>query len=636
MKSPGSILGAGGVLEKTVEGFHARPSQVDMADHVEKVFGRGGFLLAEAGTGTGKTLAYLVPAVLSKKNTIVSTATRHLQEQTAATARMLFDLLDGPAAGKVTVLKGRSNYACKRKLFAIPLIGADDKSRAIHGWSMTTPDGDRAGCADIPEDDPSWRAVVSDFEDCLSFKCPLRSDCFLEKAKEEARRSRLVVVNHHLLFSDVAGGGESKILPDMNTVILDEAHAVAQIAAQCLGVRADRFVMAGAVTAAVRLFRPRSRDHKTVKKLAGETERLAAMFFASFSSGAAQKRRYDRFDINEDTVQYHLALDGALARLCEILDRAGKGDDAPAELNLVTGRLSRIRATLATLVEAKDESFVYYSESSARGVSLAAEPIEPGAVLRERFYPSLETAVFSSATLSTGGDMEYSVSRLGLSDLGCEAISFPSPFDYFSQSALCLLESMPDPNSPAFTGSAVEAIKSLVGITGGRAFVLCTSRRQMESYYNALSETLPYDVFVQGGMPKREILERFRTGRPGVLFATASFWEGVDVPGDALSLVIIDRLPFDPPDDPVNQARSELAKSRGLDPFRSFQLPEAALALKQGFGRLIRTITDRGIVAILDPRIVSKSYGRYFLKTLPAMNVFTDLDDVRAWWDKKA
>jgi ATP-dependent DNA helicase DinG len=418
-------------------------------------------------------------------------------------------------------------------------------------------------------------------------------------------------------------------------VILDEAHAVPQIAAQCLGARLDAPAVSAAVSKAARACGAGGRGFRDVKKTVSAIEGLARAFFGTFTGGGGAPRvRYDRFSLPDGAVEAHIGLDGALAGLCGALEKAGRKEGAPPEIALAGLGIERIRAVLADLVEARDGSFVYYSEPAPRGVLLAAEPVEPGEILRERFYPMLGTAVFTSATLSAGGGLGYSAARLGLDGLGCEALEFASPFDYTAQAALYLPKAIPDPNSPGFTGAAIAEIDALTRITGGRAFVLCTSRRQMEAYHAALRDGLPYSVLIQGEIPKREILERFRKGGPCVLFATSSFWEGVDVPGEALSLVIIDRIPFDPPGDPVNEARAELARSRGHDPFRSFQLPEAALALKQGFGRLIRTVTDRGIAAILDPRLKTRSYGRYLLKTLPAMNTFDDTGDLKAWWEK--
>ncbi|MBI5525985.1 MAG: ATP-dependent DNA helicase [Deltaproteobacteria bacterium] len=703
-----AFFAPGGPLSRAVKGYEERPSQVRMAEAVAQALCDGGFLIAEAGTGTGKTLAYIVPAVLSGRKVIVSTATRHLQEQVAQSDAALVaqalkkaneggftppERAGGPGGkstvaspGRTVLLKGRANYLCRRKLAMFPALGAAGAEKAVLQWAAATKTGDRSGCADVSENDPVWSGFVSDHEGCLGHRCRFQKKCFVEAAKAGAAEAEIVVVNHHLFFADLAirSGSEGGVLPEYDTVFFDEAHAVEDVAATHFGKSAGSVELDMLLKAASALRRGKGKGGGRLHEAAPRVRGAGAQFFAAFvagpspfrSGGAAQ--RFDSSSIPQNAPQTHMQLDNALDSLSAAVRTVAESNDPPAEAERVLGRISEFRNALAFIMEARAPGYVFFFETAPQHsgpprVTVTAFPLDIGGILNTVLYPTLKTAVFTSATLSTGGNLAYMADRLGLpaaaadsrltthdvrpatgdrrpaiggqrsevrgrrtesgSALSLGALVLPAPFDYASQACLYVPDGLPEPNDARFTREAVAQIDRLCAITAGRAFVLCTSRRQMDAYHEALKSRLPYDVYKQGDLPKTAILDRYRGGRPGVLFATASFWEGVDVPGEALSLVIMDRIPFAPPDEPTTQARIEKLREAGRDPWSEFQLPQATLALKQGFGRLIRTRSDRGIVAVLDTRLLSKGYGKYILGSLPRLSLFTDTAQVRKWWD---
>ena len=643
----------GGALSRAVRGYEERPSQARMAEAVAAAIDRGGRLLAEAGTGTGKTLAYLVPAVLSGRKVIVSTATRHLQEQVALSDAALVARASGRRFSTV-LLKGRGNYLCRRRLALAPALAPHGTERLILDWAARTATGDRAECADVPENDPAWGTFASDADDCMGRRCRLQKACFLEGAKAKAAEADIVVVNHHLFFADLAiraaSQDEAAVLPPYDTVIFDEAHAVEDVAGAHFGRGVESAAIEQACKAAAGLRKRRARGAGAMNDAVDRLRTAAGEFFREFGGGGARgagaSLRFDAGTIPGEAHGRHLSLDDALDRVAAAVRAVAQGKDAPAQADALLARLSALRTSLAFVMEARAPGYVFYAETDGVRTRLNAFPLDVGGILQTVLYPGLHAAVFTSATLATGGNLSYIADRLGLAGAvvdgtgraiaggeRADEVVLPAPFDYARQACLFVPDGLPEPNDARFTREAIGVIERLTGITAGRAFVLCTSRRQMDAYHAALREKLPYDVYRQGDLPKTAILDRFRGGRPGVLFATASFWEGVDVPGDALSLVIMDRIPFSPPDEPTTQARIEKLREAGRDPWSEFQLPQATLALKQGFGRLIRARSDRGIVAVLDTRLLSKGYGKYILKSLPELSVFTDTGAVRKWWD---
>jgi ATP-dependent DNA helicase DinG len=635
-ESTAALFGGQGSLEPVVGSYEPRAAQLEMAGAVASAIEYGAVLLAEAGTGTGKTLAYLVPAILSGRKVVISTATRHLQEQAARSALALSEA----GGGRVTaVLKGRSNYICSRRLFLAPSLTADGTLKRVLKWAERTQTGDRSECGEVAEDDPVWGVLASDMEDCLSYRCPSRRRCFMEAARQRAAEADVVIVNHHLLFSDLAvrAAGGGGVLPDFEAVILDEAHAVEEVAAGCFGHSVDALSLNMLLGSIQGLARPRSKEKRVLKTLCSRVHQTATDLFNTFSGGRSGpwQRRFDANSLPAGAPTVHLSLDDAIGELAREVSGIAGRDDPPDDAEPLKMRLSALRSDLVFLLEARTKGFVYYAEGDGRAVRLRAVPLSVGPILRKTLYELAQSVVFTSATLSAGGEMEYTASRLGLSDAPHEELIVDSPFDFPSQACLYVPAALPDPNDPRFQEEAANEIERLAAVTGGRAFVLCTSRRNMDYFHSVLKGRLPYTVYRQGDLPKSEILARYIEGRHGVLFATASFWEGVDVPGDALSLVIIDRIPFSPTEEPVTQARMEKIREEGRDPFTTYQLPKATLDLKQGFGRLIRTSTDRGIVAVLDSRMVSKGYGRYIIRSLPRVGLFKEFEGVKKWWGEK-
>src|SRR5438132_617686 len=547
------MLGPGGALSRVLPAFEARSPQLAMAAQVEHALARGRALVVEAGTGTGKTLAYLLPAARSGLKTVVSTATKTLQEQLAEKDVPLLRALGVDA--KVAFLKGRQNYLCLlrfEQFLRNPTFSVREEAAvfdAIAAWAETTQTGDRAELSELPENLASWRDLSATADQCIGAKCAHYDRCFVFRMRQKAAEADVIVVNHHLFFADLAlrtssaGDTGAAVLPKYDAAVFDEAHAVEEVATEHFG------------------------------------EQLA------------------------------------------LLERRCLGLNADLELFSETKRRPDL---------------IHWAESRGGHLFLHASPIDVKGLLQDKLYDRIGPVVFTSATLAVGGQLEYFAQRIGLSDdsgplFPLETHVLASPFDYQSNAALYLPREMPDPQDPAFVEAVAGELRALLPITSGRAFVLFTSLRNMRAVHGLLVDELPWQVLLQGDAPKGQLLKRFRE-KPSVLFASQSFWEGVDVPGEALSLVVIDKLPFASPAEPIVAARIDRLRAEGQDPFYRYQLPQAALALKQGFGRLIRSATDRGIVAVLDARMTRKGYGRLFLDTLPRCRTLSTSGEVAAFW----
>ncbi|HET8733035.1 MAG TPA: ATP-dependent DNA helicase [Anaeromyxobacteraceae bacterium] len=650
-----------------------------MARAVERAIARRGYLVAEAGTGTGKTLAYLVPAVLSGRRVIVSTATKTLQEQLwGKDIPLLRDAcgLEFAAA----YLKGRSNYYClaRGEEFArAPTFAAREEAPLwprIEAWARETGTGDRAEL-DLPDQLHTWKDLSATSESCLGRECHRYEECFVTRARALAAQADVLLVNHHLFFADLAmrtSRAGVEILPDPDVVIFDEAHAIEDVATEYFGLQVSSYRVEELCRDALRAVADRPDLASMMREATGALRRSGERFFQAVADGLSGGgrgparpamartrgdgrtldlqgafgarggpgrgggRRADREEeargpLTEPMMEragHELAgLDGGLAGLRDLLADA----DTPT-LGQIARRAGELRVELAAVTAMKEPSRVYFGEVRGRGVFLRAAPIDVAEELRERLYRRTDTAVFTSATLAAQGRFDYFRRQVGLSpELELEERRYPGPFDYAHQAALVSPDGLPEPNDPSFVPEAAEVIRALAAVTGGRAFVLCTSNRNMAAFHAACRE-LPWRVLRQGERPKLRLIEEFKA-EPSVLFATASFWEGVDVPGEALSLVVIDRLPFAPPGDPVVAARLRALEEQGRDGFSELQVPAAALALRQGFGRLIRTRADRGLVAVLDRRLVTKGYGRAFLATLPRCPLLRSVEDARRWWE---
>lgn len=634
-----NFLGPNGRFSELLEGYEHRESQIAMAEAVHDVLVRGGKLVVEAGTGTGKTMAYLLPALLKGDRVIVSTGTRNLQDQIFEKDLPLLERALGRPI-RATVMKGLTNYLCLRRTDELlksaraeePAI--KKKLPLIERFMGETQTGDRAELRELPEDDPVWGHVASSTETRIGPRCSFHEDCYITRMRRRAEESELIIVNHHLFFADLAmrlGRAGTGIIPDYETVIFDEAHQIEDTATLFFGVQVTR-------TRAERLHRDAARAaeakggallvQSSLRTILDDLKTKTTEFFAALPRPSEGRRlNFDPSMLKGHLKDAYLAFDTALEALESHASLHAIESEA---LTQIARRASSLRDDLAQILDAVDGPSVAWVARDRDSVSLGASPLEIGPILESHLFESLHAAVLTSATLSVDDDLEFISGRLGVRD-GIELI-LPSPFDYRNQAGLYIARELPEPRHPDYLDDAAHEVKRLIEITRGGAFVLTTSYRVMNFLRQELAESLPYPLLIQGEAPKAELLERFRESGDAVLFATSSFWEGVDVPGAALRLVILDKLPFGAPDDPLLQARGRRLEERGESAFRKLSLPDAALNLKQGFGRLIRTRKDRGIVAILDPRLVKKGYGRVLLRSLPPASRLNSFAEVEAFW----
>ena len=634
-----------GPLAQAVPEFESRPGQQAMAVAVAETIENGRILLAEAGTGTGKTLAYLVPAILSGRRVLVSTGTKTLQEQIfTKDLPVLASSLGVPF--RATYMKGRGNYLCLHRFDefrANPMSMAfadPDLVTAIARWSAATETGDRAELEDLPEDLAVWSDLSATSENCIGSECPRYRDCFITRMRERAAASDLVIVNHHLLCADasVRQNAYGEVIPECDIAVIDEAHQLEDVATQYFGVTVSTYrledlvrdvehvVASGACRGdAVEMRRASDhvRDRAVLFFMALRQVGEAAAAAAGRVTGAPPERQRVTVDMLADAQGHGTALAGALDGLQGV---AALVPEAGEDVAALGRRAGEIRDELPLLLRAGDPDYVYYLEVRGRGVFLRASPIDVATIVRELLLDRMQATVLTSATLSVAGSFDYVRSRLGVRE--AEEITLPSEFRYEDQAILYLPPRMPDPRSPAFARAASREILEILTRTEGRAFVLFTSYSVLREVERDLAGTLDYPVLVQGSAPRSVLLRQFRSLGNAVLLATSSFWQGVDVVGEALSCVIVDKLPFASPAEPVTAARIEAINARGENAFEQYQLPLAILTLEQGLGRLIRHRLDRGVLAVLDPRIRSKGYGARFLAALPPAPVVSRLDDI--------
>jgi ATP-dependent DNA helicase DinG len=647
-----------GTLARVVDGYEPRPGQRGMAGAVAAAIEGGGTLLAEAGTGTGKTLAYLIPAILSRHRVLVSTGTKNLQEQIFfKDLPALRDALGVPFTA--TLMKGRSNYLCLHRWEAYRdgvegntaaggrLIESGDRVLlpVIATWVRETDTGDRAELRDLPEDLPLWKEIAADAETCLGAECPRYGDCYVTLMRQRAAESDVVIVNHHLLCADAAvrQGAYGEVIPSCPTLVVDEAHQLEDVATQYFGVSFSTYRVEDLVNDAHRMlavarFGP---DHaadiaRALTRVADRSRTFFSGLLLARPPGAAESRvRYSPEAMTEHA-EDGLALAGALEGLEACLALAASANNGrskePNDSNdsddssVLIRRAGELRADLRFLLRADDGDFVYYIENRGRGLFLRASPIDVSRVVKDALFDRFRTVVLTSATLAVDGSFEYVKGRLGIRTASETRVA--SEFDYARQALLYLPRRMPPPRSPAFAEAAARETIELLKRSRGRAFVLFTSYAMLRMVQRFVEMALTFPVLVQGNAPRSVLIERFRSTPNAVLLATSSFWQGVDVVGEALSCVIIDRLPFASPGDPVTAARIDAIRSRDGEPFDEYQVPLAILALQQGLGRLIRHRSDRGVLAVLDPRLRTMGYGRRFLASLPPAPVTHDLDAV--------
>jgi len=619
------ILGRRGLLAEGLQVYEFRPQQVEMAEAIWRSLTEGGNLIVEAGPGTGKTFAYLVPALYSGQKVVVSTGTKNLQEQIFfKDIPLLKKLL--PIKFEVAYMKGRENYLCWRrfKLFERqPLFKVMEEASffgEVKKWVSRTQTGDRSELGGIPEDLSTWADICCSRDQCLGTECPDHKRCFLTRMRQEAAKAQLIVVNHHLFFADLAiRDVGAEVIPRYKRVIFDEAHQLEEVITNYFGLAVSNYRVE---ELARDVHRELAKGRRPAAGLQGAVDDLlekAADLFYLFQG----EERYRFQELDPMVLSLLSDIKRGLSALAEILGKRHWRE----EIASLIRRTQELRGDLEFILSMGDPAYVYWCENRGRGVFLRASPIDVWPELNRSLYPRVEAMVFTSATLSTQGGFNYFRERLALEET--EELILPSPFDFQRQVVIYLPDGLPQPHSPTFPKAAAKEIESILEITKGRAFVLFTSYKNMREVYRILKGKLAYRLLIQGEGPKHLLLEEFKADVNSVLFATGSFWEGVDVPGEALSCVIIDKLPFDPPTEPVVQARIERIASQGGNPFYQYQVPTAIITLKQGLGRLIRSREDRGVLSILDSRLLTKGYGKVFLQSLPPAPLVQQHEEIK-------
>jgi ATP-dependent DNA helicase DinG len=628
-----SFFTPGGGLESAHAAYEHRPGQEAMAQAVANVLDQGGRLMVEAGTGTGKTFAYLIPILESGRRVIVSTGTRNLQDQIFH-KDLPFLRDEAGLSVSACLMKGRDNYLCRYRFAQFekePLIEVREERRfipALSRWSRETGSGDRAEVAELPDDLHLWRDVNARADTCTGSKCPEYEMCWLTKVKRQAQQAQIVVVNHHLFFADLAvRSAYGAVLPEYDTVIFDEAHLLEEIATLYFGEN----VSANQVEELARDVEKGAAKAGGPAKGGGgasELREAARELFAPIRGALREAAGRQRF---EPPSRDGIELGDEWTRLQQAIDEVAKFSGSRGDGDAIETRAHALKDGLANVLRRDAPGYVYGMEARGRvNVILSAAPIEVGPLLEESLFARLHACVLTSATLSVGGSFDFFRKRLGLDD--APGLIVDSPFDHARQAVLYLPRRMPEPRDPSFFSRAMEEIEALLEVTGGRAFLLFTSHAALSRARARLGELDLFPLFVQGEGSKAALLQSFKTTPRAVLLGTNSFWHGVDVPGEALSLVVIDKLPFDVPSDPLIAARIERIRENEGNPFSEYQTPMAVLDLKQGLGRLLRSRGDRGILAVLDPRLTTKAYGKTFLASLPPYPVVRDREAATAFF----
>ena len=663
----------GGLLAKSSLAFEHRPGQYLMAKTIEQCFADRRHLIAEAGTGTGKTLAYLLPALRraseQKQRIIISTGTKNLQEQLYFKDIPFLESLLGPL--RVCYMKGRANYLCKQKLYALrdnPILSGLEEIDQFHHilkWERTTETGDRSEIDALPEQSPLWHKLDARSEVCLGQTCPNWEPCFVTGMRRKALESDIVIVNHHLFFADLsikqqaAGAPDAGILPEAAAVIFDEAHELEDVASQYFGIALSNARFDELARDTESMLKAKGVSTSAIESATLTIRERSRLFFSSLPAGPSHLGRLefiDRADFLESRGDAYLGASNALQRLEGELERLREVEEASG----LRKRAADIRHHMKFLLESEDPNTVFWIErratsglrNAARNARLVepaqatapqafsthlqATPIDVSTLLAETLFMHYPSVILTSATLTVAGpdgvpSFAHLKKRLGIPFP--KELVVPSHFDYAKQALLYLPPTMPDPRHPDFIAQATEKTRRVLEITRGRAFCLFTSYAQMRELHDRLLAQLPYPLLMQGTAPRHVLLQQFRETPNAVLFGTSSFWQGVDVQGEQLSCVIIDKLPFAVPTDPIMKARTDAIAAAGGNAFNDLQIPQAVIALKQGFGRLIRSLSDRGVLMLLDPRIRTTRYGATFLDSLPAYRRTEDIGDVERFFE---
>jgi ATP-dependent DNA helicase DinG len=624
-----------GILSKWHPRYEFRPGQLEMAEAVEAALAQKKHLLVDAGTGTGKTLAYLVPALLCGKRVVVSTGTKNLQEQLFfKDIPFLQKHFDRPL--EVCYMKGRNNFACRQKIYDADrdpiLTGLEEIAdfQIIRDWEKTTTTGDRAEIKTLPEHSAAWQKLDARRDLCTGQKCQQFERCFLTEMHRRAHESDIIIVNHHLFFADLAVKDDDfgGIIPEYAAVVFDEAHEIEDVAGRYFGVGISNYQFQELVRDIAAVSRAKQFGSGELDRVLDTLDDRAQQFFLLFgeSEGRVAFKNHAAF-----FEQHGEALEDLLRALELIGSHLQLVKNAPEEVLPLSRRITELQQSLQFWRKGSDRAYVYWVERRGRGSFLQATPIDVSSILEEKLFDALDTVILTSATLAVGETFEFAERRLGIRHT--RSLVVPSHFDYSRQALLYVPQHLPDPRSPAFSRAAAEEITRILRHSRGRAFVLFTSYQQMRLVYDRVSLEIDYPTLLQGTGPRSALLDEFRSTPHCVLFATSSFWQGVDVQGDQLSCVIIDKLPFAVPSDPVVEARIERIREEGGNPFYEYQIPQAALALKQGFGRLIRSKTDRGVLVLLDNRITKQRYGQVFFDSLPAYSFSTEIEAVEKFFE---
>lgn len=633
------IMGPGGVLARCIENYEHRGQQIRMAHHVYDALESADRLIVEAPTGTGKTLAYLIAAALSRKRAVISTGAKNLQEQLfykdfPFVKENIFSALNA------ALLKGRGNFVCHLRLKnflrqpSLYSVNDERQMQQILEWYRDTNrngEGDRAEISELPDDSQVWSEICSTAETCLGKKCPDNERCFVQKMKMRASLADIMIVNHSLLASDmkIKAAGYGEVIPRYETLIVDEAHGFEEAATKHLGFQISLFRMSRLCRDLKSRLAEQKQDTSRILPYVSEVDDASKRLFRYFDE-VVGSRTLDSIlnpGIRETVELLTSKLDITSSMVLNLTEIA-------EELRLLGKRASEMAMEIQTVFDLNsDYNYACWAERKDRNVTLNAAPVEIGAQLAAQLYEKLDSCVFTSATLSTAGNFDYFKARLGL-DSGPEPteVILDSPFDYSTQTLLYIPRSIPEPAAPNFVEIMAENVFQILRATRGRAFVLFTSYRNMDAVFKLVDGKLAFPLMIQGSKPRTVLLDEFRNTEGAVLFATSSFWEGIDVKGESLSCVIIDRLPFAPPGDPIVFSRIERLKKNGGDAFSSYQVPMAVIALKQGLGRLIRTRSDRGALCLMDQRILTKRYGRTFIQSLHHSPISRNINDVEEFF----